>query len=167
MQIIIDGYNLLYNSPRYFSLAHQDLEKARQALLSDLALFGRQRGHKIIVIFDGWQEAHRQERKNIERGISVIYSRSGEKADEVIKRLSKEAKLETAIVTSDRGIIQALESRKVLTLGVEEFQRRLQVTREEETKNEEIEAETVKIKKGNPRKLPKAQRKKHKQWEKI
>jgi hypothetical protein len=167
MQIIIDGYNLLHNSPPYSFLAHQDLEAARRALLTDLAFYGRRRGHKILVVFDGWREGANRESKQVEQGITVIYSRKGEKADEVIRRLVQDFSRELAVVTSDRGIIQTLNPKKVLAVGVEEFQERLQGCRREEVKGEEQGEEPVKAKKGNPRKLPKTQRKKQKQREKI
>lgn len=166
MQIIIDGYNLLHNSPKYSSLSHKDLEKAREALLADLALYRRKRGHKILVVFDGWRGGYNQESRKTERGVSVIYSRLGEKADEVIRRLTQEVKKELAVVTSDRGIIQTLEMKKILVLGVEEFQERLQGLWQQEIKDE-VEEALIRNKKGNPRKLPKSQRKKLKQREKI
>ncbi len=136
--------------------------------MNDLSFFGRQRSHKITIVFDGWQGGSSTESRKKEQGISVIYSRLGERADEVIKRLAQESKRELTIVTSDRGIIQALESKRILTMGAQEFQERLLRSGQEAiNKKDEIEVEPVKTKKGNPRRLPKAQRKKHKQWDKI
>lgn len=167
MQIIIDGYNLLHNSPKYSSLAHQDLERARQSLLTDLSLYGRQRKHKITVVFDGWQGGPRQESRTTEQRVSVIYSPLGERADEVIRRIALAAKKELLIVTSDQGIIQTLEAKRVLAIVVEDFLERMQDLGRNQAKEYDAEPELVKSKKGNPRKLPKAQRKKLKHWAKI
>ena len=39
------------------------------------------------IVFDGWQAGGLRETRDLHRGIRVIFSRRGERADEVIKRL--------------------------------------------------------------------------------
>ncbi|MDA8082164.1 MAG: NYN domain-containing protein [Nitrospiraceae bacterium] len=93
----MDGYNLI-------GLGHGDLQAARTRLISDLAAYRRARGHDITIVFDGWQAgSHREERSTV-AGIPVIYSRLGDKADLVIKRLISEDKREWIVITSDREI---------------------------------------------------------------
>ncbi len=103
MRIIVDGYNLI----RVTELRQYErvsLEKGRDALIGLLAEYRKNKGHSITVVFDGWKEGSFAEERDRRQGVEVIYSRKGEKADEVIKRLIEKAAEEIAVVTSDRDI---------------------------------------------------------------
>src|SRR5512138_1801594 len=102
MHIIVDGYNLIRQSDVLRLHERQGLEAGRKALVHLLAGYRRSRGHRITVVFDGWLGGPPQEERDREAGIDIIYSRRGEKADEVIKRLARQHADETVVVTSDR-----------------------------------------------------------------
>jgi len=56
LHLIIDGYNLIRQSPWLSLLDARDLEAGREALLQSLADYRQRRlQHKITVVFDGWQ----------------------------------------------------------------------------------------------------------------
>ncbi len=63
------------------------------------------KGHDITVVFDGWKSGRQTEESLVTGGIRVIYSRLGEKADSVIKRIFCAAKKEWIVVSSDRDIV--------------------------------------------------------------
>ncbi|WAC08302.1 MAG: NYN domain-containing protein [Thermodesulfobacteriota bacterium] len=102
--LIIDGYNLIRQSPELLHYEKQDLEKGRAMLLRRLIAYQRIKHHSITVVFDGWAEGDIFERRGKEGGIEIIFSRRGEKADEVIKRLAAQKKSEITVVTSDRDL---------------------------------------------------------------
>jgi predicted RNA-binding protein with PIN domain len=84
LHLIIDGYNLIRQSPELSEVEGRDLAAGRRALLARLAGYRLSRpGHKITVVFDGREAGGLQESRGREQGLSIIYSRRGEAADEV------------------------------------------------------------------------------------
>jgi predicted RNA-binding protein with PIN domain len=105
IHLIIDGYNIIRQSARLSSLEAGDLEAGRQALLACLTAYRRSRPqHKITVVFDGWQTGGYQENRDVLRGMIVIFSRRGERADEVIKRLLTKEGQRAVLASSDREL---------------------------------------------------------------
>ncbi len=104
MHIIVDGYNLIRQSDALRQHERRSLEEGRRALVRRLAGFREQRGHRITIVFDGWEGGSPTEERDRKGGLEIIYSRLGEKADEVIKRLLQEGNEEIMVVTSDRDI---------------------------------------------------------------
>ena len=104
MHIIIDGYNLIRQSAALRRFEKFSLERGRQALISSMASYNKRHLHRITVVFDGWEGGGEMEERDRQEGIEIIYSRRGEKADDVIKRLVQAISTETAVVSSDRDI---------------------------------------------------------------
>ena len=105
LHLIIDGYNLIRQSPYLQALDARELELGREALLEGLAAYRRSRPqHKITVVFDGWVAGDLKESRDRRAGMAVIYSRRGEKADEVIKRLLEKERSRAVVVSSDREL---------------------------------------------------------------
>jgi predicted RNA-binding protein with PIN domain len=104
MRILIDGYNLIRQSDVLRRYEFHSLEAGRRALMSKLSEYKRKKEHKITVVFDGWRGGSNQEERDRHENIDIIYSRQGEKADEVIKRLTEQITDETIVVSSDREI---------------------------------------------------------------
>ena len=95
--IIIDGYNLI-------GTTHGDLSMHREKLILLLSEYRKLKAHDITVVFDGWKSGGSREEILKTGGISVIYSRLGENADYVIKRIISRDKREWIVVSSDRDI---------------------------------------------------------------
>ena len=104
MHIIVDGYNLIRQSDTFRHAEMKSLEEGRRALLRSLVGYRKFRGHRITVVFDGWISGSPKEERDLSGGVEIIYSRRGEKADEVIKRLLEKGDEESLVVTSDREI---------------------------------------------------------------
>jgi predicted RNA-binding protein with PIN domain len=104
MHIIVDGYNLIRQSDTFRHSEMKSLEEGRNALIRSLAGYRRLRRHRITVVFDGWEGGSPTEERDLAGGVEIIYSRLGEKADEVIKRLLGKGSEEILVVTSDREI---------------------------------------------------------------
>jgi hypothetical protein len=105
MLILIDGYNLIRQSDILRHYERQSLEEGRRALIAKLIEYEKRRGHKITVVFDGWKNGSADEGRDRAGKINLIYSRHGEKADDVIKRIAAHTAEETLVVSSDREIV--------------------------------------------------------------
>jgi uncharacterized protein len=104
MHIIIDGYNLIRQSERLRRAEKFTLEEGRHSLIRFLIPYRERKGHRLTVVFDGWDGGSFQEERDREGGIDIIYSRKGEKADDLIKRMAERSGDEVVVVTSDRDI---------------------------------------------------------------
>jgi predicted RNA-binding protein with PIN domain len=160
--LIIDGYNVLAGAGRFPT----DLESARDALLHELAAYRHRKSHAITVVFDGWQQGQPSERREHRAGVQVIYSKRGERADQVIQRLAREYGTDCAVVSSDHEIVNAARAHGALVMTAREFSDKLRVSSsiggampyKELDTGADVRSTRGSEKKGNPRKLPKSQR---------
>jgi predicted RNA-binding protein with PIN domain len=81
------------------------MEKARDELLSQLAAYRKGREHDITVVFDGYRNGMATQQVSYKEDITVIYTRLGEKADDVIKKMISREHREWLVVTADRDIV--------------------------------------------------------------
>jgi predicted RNA-binding protein with PIN domain len=125
MHIIVDGYNLIRQSDVLRHHERQSLEAGRRALVHLLSGYKKSRGYSITVVFDGWLSGAPEEQRDREAGIDIIYSRRGEKADEVIKRLVRRRTGEMIIVTSDRPVMDAAVRAGAAAIPSAEFENRI------------------------------------------
>ena len=165
MHILIDGYNLIRQSVNLKRFERQSLEAGRNALIAWLAEYRSIKDHLITVVFDGWDNGQPQEERDYSSGISIIYSRRGVKADDVLKRITAETDEEILVVSSDRDIASYATRRGKATLSSAEFetivskqsspQADAEITSQ---KDEDEESSRPISKKGQAHKLSRAQR---------
>ena len=167
MHLIIDGYNLLHVSRSPKSLA--DLERERERLVNVLSAYRRQRPCEMTVVFDGWQGGWITEQKEREKGIDVVFSKRGERADEVIKRMVAGKGAGVVVVTSDREISRFAERMAVTSISSEQFLPRIEQTalRPQRERLREEEEEGGQKKKGPSRRLSKKERRKRAALKKL
>ena len=122
MHLIVDGYNVIRQSPRLQFLDAMDLQSGREALLEQLAHYRSRSHHQITVVFDGWQYGDLKEGRDRYQGIAIIYSRRGERADEVIKRLLHQERERALVVTSDREIQVCADQAKAAWINAAQFE---------------------------------------------
>jgi len=125
MHLIIDGYNLLHVGRSPVQMTSEDLQLNRDRLIEGLALYRQMRPCNITVVFDGWQGGWSTERKERNRGVDILFSRLGETADEVIRRLVKEKGSGVVVVTSDREISRYAEKLSVAVISSDRFKERM------------------------------------------
>ena len=160
--LIVDGYNVLAGAGNLSG----NLESAREMLVRDLASYRHRKNHLITVVFDGWQQGQPSEQREHRAGVQIIYSKRGERADQVIQRLAREYGADCAVVSSDHEIVNAAKAHGAFVMGSQEFVRKLRPLSSATgaLPNKELDVESTDRpkrgpeKKGNPRKLPKAQR---------
>jgi len=122
MHIIIDGYNLIRQSDALRRYERFSLEEGRKALIRFTAQYKRHKGHKVTVVFDGWEGGPADEERDRQEGIDIIYSRRGEKADDVIKRMVQKTGEEIVVITSDRDIADFVSRRGKTAISSQEFE---------------------------------------------
>src|SRR2546425_11950351 len=77
---------------------------------------------------DGWRSGHPVERAEWREGLEVIYSRQGETADTVVKRLAKRYASDCAVVSSDHEIVNFARAHGSTVLTSGEVETRLQMS---------------------------------------
>jgi predicted RNA-binding protein with PIN domain len=174
MHVIIDGYNLLALIGRSGTSPYSEM--ARESLLRSLAGYRHRKGHALTVVFDGWQRGRPIEGREHRAGVQVIYSKRGERADQVIERLAQQYGAECAVVTSDHEVIRAAQAQGALIMRAPEFAQKLQApsSSEDPMPYKELAVDDNDVlsrrgpdKKGNPRKLPKALRRRSRQLKRF
>ncbi len=149
--LVIDGYNLI-------GIHHEDLKKQREILIDSLIAYGKKKGHNITVVFDGWKTGQGQESRTVIAGVKVIYSRIGDKADDVIKRMISTERREWIVVTSDREIAGHAWRTGSIPVSSDDFLNALR-TKYLSDIEEEYEEEYIEPgRKGSPRQLSKKEK---------
>jgi predicted RNA-binding protein with PIN domain len=164
MLVAIDGYNFIKQSPELRRLERIELQKARAGLIESLVQYKRIKGHSITVVFDGWQEGRLAGHRERSGGIEVVFSRRGEKADDVLKRLAAEKRNGILLVTSDREIAEFAEKKGARVVPVSDFAEKMEMARFYALKGTGGEERypdrfLAPAKKGPSRRLPKSRRK--------
>ena len=101
---IIDGYNLMKTDPELAMLLRGGLEFAREALIKRVEMAaGLKAAGSITIVFDGHQGGQPQETRQRRGRMLIIFSKLGETADDVIKRLvaSYSTPEEVKVITRD------------------------------------------------------------------
>jgi predicted RNA-binding protein with PIN domain len=125
LHIIIDGYNLIRRSSTWQTLDAEDLLLGREALVDQLADYKRHKSHRLTVVFDGGSAPPGSSRQFNQKGIRIRFSRPGETADAMIKRIVQRERERALVVSSDREVRAAAEASGAATIGAADFEFRL------------------------------------------
>lgn len=117
MDLIIDGYNLLALEKRL----DRALEQSRNLLIGRLIRYRQAKPMQLTVVFDGWRSGAANETHLTQDGITIVYSRLGEKADAVVIRLARQKNNGAVVVSSDREIRNAVERAGAVAIHAQEF----------------------------------------------
>lgn len=169
--LLVDGYNLVGSAGMALPAGSGRLEAVRETLLKNLAGYRQRKGHAITVVFDGWQGGLGAEHREFQSGVEVVYSKRGERADQVIQRLARLYGRACAVVSSDHEVVNSARAAGAFVIGAAEFRAKLQdrssslstVAFKELDRGDLDRVKRSKDKGGNPRKLPKSQRKRNHQ----
>jgi predicted RNA-binding protein with PIN domain len=169
LHLIIDGYNLIRQSRELREFEAQDLAWGRQALLARLAEYRLSRpGHQVTVVFDGRVAGGMQECRDRQQGLGIVYSRRGETADEVIKRLLAKERARAVVVTSDRELQYFAERTGAAWIGALSFEMSHLQGRDPAPPDEaDPDTPYPAAKKGPAHRLPKRQRRRQQRLRKL
>jgi predicted RNA-binding protein with PIN domain len=141
IHIIIDGYNLIRQSNSFSDLDRQDIQLGREALLDTLAAYRRIKHHKITVVFDGTNAPLFSQHENQVKGIKVKFSRKGELADFLIKRMVNREREKALVVSSDLDIVNFAAAKGAATISSSDFEEKITMAVYMDTKGLEREDE--------------------------
>jgi predicted RNA-binding protein with PIN domain len=171
LHIIIDGYNLIRQSGFLGNLDSRNIQAGRDALVEMLSAYQRIKHHDITVVFDGSRAPLDCPVRDRVQGVCIVYSRYGELADNVIKRMAAGEREKAIVVSSDRDVIRYSAASGCATLSSPEFERKLltaclMADREPDTDSDAGWIPTTR-KKGPSHRLPKSQRRNRVKTDKL
>jgi hypothetical protein len=172
LYIVIDGYNLIRQSVLLSRLDDQALELGREALIDFLAAYKRVKGHQISVVFDGINAPIFSQQRERLKGIDIRFSRSGEQADAVIKRMADRLKEKALVVTSDKEVADFAVEKGATAVSSLEFEEKMQMAVLMEMKGTDESGQNsgwkpTTQKKGPRKRLPRKARRKKKKLHKL
>ncbi len=158
-RLLIDGYNLIHALPFAASRGEEETKQ----LFALLAQYRKHKRHAITVVLDGHEGGMPLEHRQRILGISVVYSRLGERADQVIERLIRGWGGSCVVVTSDRALADSVEADGAAVIDSASFAEHLQMGGDlvAPAAPESLEPETGRLdtrKKGNPKRKSKKER---------
>lgn len=171
LHIIIDGYNLIRQSRELAAIDRYDMQAGREKLLEKLAAYRRVKPYRITVVFDGSYSKGLYPRRDIYKGITIIYSSGTDTADDVIKSLA-EKEPRALVVSSDKSVAAYSELHGASSISSQDFEMRLEMTvafgtdaPDQET--DETGWDGTTSKKGPARRKPKAKRRQQNIFKKL
>lgn len=164
LHLIIDGYNLIRQSADLKALDRQALEFGRDALIEKLVAYKRIKRHKITLVFDGSAKYFFPDAETSWKGVNIKFSRHGESADSVIRKMARQEREKAIVVSSDTEVSDFAASQGAIAIPSGEFEEKLLMAEMMEAgdSGEESGAISKRVigtkKKGPARKLPKNRR---------
>ena len=127
MHLIIDGYNVMHALPVGKDWPGKESRDRRAFFVERVRTYLGARNHLATLVFDGAKGGEDMGGHETHGRLEVRYSRRGEEADEVIKRMLEESgnPREVLVVSSDKGISGFVRSMGASTAGAHELVRRL------------------------------------------
>lgn len=162
LHIIIDGYNLIRQSTTLSRLDQQDIMLGRDALVDMLAAYRKIKPHRITVVFDGHHSPAFSQQRDQKKGIAIRFSRRGESADDLIKRMASKEREKALVVSSDLEVANSAAAYGAATISAPLFEGKIGMAVQLdvlEIENEDHAGWTPTTKKKGPsRRLSKKQR---------
>ncbi|WIG60779.1 MAG: hypothetical protein OJF49_003527 [Ktedonobacterales bacterium] len=172
--LLVDGYNVIKNTPALLAAERQSLAAARDALITQMRGKYRQTPHRVVVVFDGdGPYETTQPIAKMPRG-QIVYSQRGEKADAVIARLcdresaagarvvicSNDLEVRASATTSSGHAIGVNEMARMLNAPPNDLRKRAQTRQHWRSQLERDGGsdDSPPSRKGNPRRAPKRKR---------
>ncbi len=121
--LLVDGYNVIYANDELKSLATTDLKAARDALIDKLVNFQGYRREQVILVFDAYRVRGGTEHMEDHAGLTVIYTKEAETADQYIEKAAHEIgkKYRVTVATSDAIEQVIVMSSGAIRLSAREF----------------------------------------------
>jgi predicted RNA-binding protein with PIN domain len=120
VHLVVDGYNVTKRGYPEISL-----EQQRSRLISALGGLAAQTRVEVTLVFDGAEKVHGLPPNP--RGVRVLFSRKGETADELVRRLvrAEPAGRPVVVVSSDREVADGVRRHGAYPMAADSLLRRL------------------------------------------
>ena len=97
--ILVDGYNVIRNTPGLLAAERKGLSAGRDALIAQLKSYYHHKPHRVIIVFDGDGAVETTQPMRGMARSQIIYTRTTETADSVIQRLARAESAAGALCT--------------------------------------------------------------------
>ncbi len=123
--VLVDGYNLIRNDPMLSAIEARSLEAGRRALVSRMQTSFNLQANEVTVVFDGSNAPLPAPSSERFGQVRVVFSRQGETADDVIKRMIAAAPpgRQIALLSDDGELRSAVQARGGIAGGKAEHAR--------------------------------------------
>lgn len=120
---IIDAYNLIHKIPTFKNAMEQSLEHSRNLLISFIKAYQSSKNIKITLVFDGDEIGYVDNAHQSTSRLKIIYSKSPEKADPLIKRLISKVnnKKSVTLISADNDLVNFSKKKGANVLSPEMF----------------------------------------------
>ncbi len=88
--LLVDGYNIIFAWEDLKKISEDNLDLARSILVNRIANYKAMRDEEVIIVFDAYKVAGQLREIEEINGISVVYTKEAETADQFIEKTSKE-----------------------------------------------------------------------------
>jgi predicted RNA-binding protein with PIN domain len=109
------------------ALDQQDIMLGREALVARLATYRKIRPHRITVVFDAQHSPRFSAQNDRHQGIAIRFSRRGQSADDVIKRMAREEREKALVVSSDQEIVSFAARCGAATISAPQFENKMEI----------------------------------------
>ena len=87
--VFVDGYNVLNSWPNLKEDKNSNFDGARNKLIDIMHNYGSYSDSKIILVFDGYKvNGNLENKENINKNLSIVFTKGGETADSYIETRS-------------------------------------------------------------------------------
>jgi predicted RNA-binding protein with PIN domain len=121
-KILIDGYNFLWQDRLFRDEAIKGHDKGREAVLDWLAKRPQLQAFDTTVVFDAYKTDAFHPAEHTERGVRVVFTASGQRADDWIRAAASELGPAAIVVSSDVEVMRHAEKKGCGVLSSKEFQ---------------------------------------------
>ena len=121
--LLVDGYNIIFAFPELRSLAEENIDSARLALLDLLSDYQGFTGVTLIVVFDAYRRKDHKEERYSWHNLFVVYTKTAQTADSYIESFSgRHAATDSVTVATSDGLEQIIvRSQGALLLSASEL----------------------------------------------
>lgn len=121
--LLVDGYNIIFAFPELRSLAEENIDSARLALLDLLSDYQGFTGVTLIAVFDAYRRKDHKEERYPWHNLFVVYTKTAQTADSYIESFSeRHAATDSVTVATSDGLEQIIvRSQGALLLSASEL----------------------------------------------
>jgi hypothetical protein len=84
--LIVDGYNIINAWEELREISKESLEHARDKLIDNIIEYAEFTGRKAVIVFDAYNVKNSQEKVEVRKNITIVYTKEHQTADSYIER---------------------------------------------------------------------------------
>ena len=125
MQLLIDGYNLMWASNDLNVIARKNFNLAREMLEKLIIAYSKTVEDEVFLVLDGYRGTCPYTQRVTKEGVEVVITGKGKNADLWMIETMAIKGFRGSIVTSDREIMRSAERRNIEVITSGKFEKRL------------------------------------------